>query len=201
MKKKLTVLVMAVALLCTLLSGCKSMPDEMAAAVTMFTDQVTRITDQTAEAGELLEKAQSVLSSNKPVSDVTTTSKLQSAIDTVKEKVKFEIPKRPPSLNAINEKVEELKGIDFTSYLDQLKDATQGVVDSQEDYAMNDTLVTQENGVWGVYEDGKLTDYTGLAQNEYGTWYVKDGKVDFTYSGSYDFAGKTFNVVTGEVKA
>ena len=201
MKKKLTVLVMAVALLCTLRSGCKSMPDEMAAAVTMFKDQVTRITDQTAEAGELLEKAQSVLSSNKPVSDVTTTSKLQSAMDTVKEKVKFEIPKRPPSLNAINEKVEELKGIDFTSYLDQLKDATQGVVDSQEDYEMNDTLVTQENGVWGVYEDGKLTDYTGLAQNEYGTWYVKDGKVDFTYSGSYDFAGKTFNVVTGEVKA
>ncbi|MBQ1529920.1 MAG: hypothetical protein IIZ76_06525, partial [Clostridia bacterium] len=164
-------------------------------------DQVTRITDQTAEAGELLEKAQSVLSSNKPVSDVTTTSKLQSAIDTVKEKVKFEVPKRPPSLNAINEKVEELKGIDFTSYLDQLKDATQGVVDSQEDYEMNDTLVTQENGVWGVYEDGKLTGYTGLAQNEYGTWYVKAGKVDFTYSGSYDFAGKTFNVVTGEVKA
>ena len=110
MKKKLTVLVMAVALLCTLLSGCKSMPDEMAAAVTMFKDQVTRITDQTAEAGELLEKAQSVLSNGKPVSDVTTTSKLQSAIDTVKEKVKFEIPKRPPSLNAINEKVEELKG-------------------------------------------------------------------------------------------
>lgn len=201
MKRKLTVLVMAVALLCTLLSGCKSMSDEMAAAVTMFKDQVTRITDQTAEAGELLEKAQSVLSSGKPVSDVTTTSKLQSAIDTVKEKVKFEVPKRPPSLNAINEKVEELKGIDFTSYLDQLKDATQGVVDSQEDYEMNDTLVTQENGVWGVYEDGKLTDYTGLAQNEYGTWYVKDGKVDFTYSGSYDFAGKTFNVVTGEVKA
>ena len=201
MKRKLTVLIMAVALLCTLFSGCKSMPDEMAAAVTMFKDQVTRITDQTAEAGELLEKAQSVLSSGKPVSDVTTTSKLQSAIDTVKEKVKFEVPKRPPSLNAINEKVEELKGIDFTSYIDQLKDATQGVVDSQEDYEMNDTLVTQENGVWGVYEDGKLTDYTGLAQNEYGTWYVKAGKVDFTYSGSYDFAGKTFNVVTGEVKA
>ena len=68
---------MAVALLCTLLSGCKSMPDEMAAAVTMFKDQVPRITAQTAEAGELLEKAQSVLSSNKPVSDVTTTSKLR----------------------------------------------------------------------------------------------------------------------------
>ena len=191
---------MAVALLCTLLSGCSP-----AGRNGRGCHHVQRPGDPHHRpdrgSGELLEKAQSVLSSNKPVSDVTTTSKLQSAMDTVKEKVKFEIPKRPPSLNAINEKVEELKGIDFTSYLDQLKDATQGVVDSQEDYEMNDTLVTQENGVWGVYEDGKLTDYTGLAQNEYGTWYVKDGKVDFTYSGSYDFAGKTFNVVTGEVKA
>lgn len=201
MKKKLTVLVMALVLLCTLLSGCKSMPDEMMNAVTMFTDQVTRITDQTAEAGELLEKAQSVLTSGKPVADVTTTSKLQAAVDTVKEKVKFEVPKRPASLNAINEKVEELKNIDFTSYLDQLKDATQGVINSQEDYEMNDTLVTKENGTWGVFENGKLTDYTGLAQNEYGTWYVKDGAVDFTFTGSYDFAGKTFQVNGGKVQA
>ena len=56
------------------------------------------------------------------------------------------------------------------------------------------------NGVWGVYENGQPTDYTGIAQNQYGSWYVKDGKVDFTYTGSYDFAGTTFNVVTGEVK-
>lgn len=201
MKQKLTVLVMALALLCTLLSGCKSMPDEMMDAVTAFGDQVARISAQTEEAGKLIEKAQNVLNSGKPVSDVTTTSKLQGVIETVKEKVQFEVPKRPASLNAINEKVEELKGIDFTSYLDQLKGATEDVVESQEDYAMNDTEVTQVNGVWGVYEDGKLTDYTGIAQNQYGSWYVKDGKVDFTFTGSYDFAGKTFNVVTGEVKA
>lgn len=200
MKRKLTVLVMAVALLCTLLSGCKSMPDELRDAIGVFNDQVTRITAQTEEAGKLVEKATEVLSSGKPVSDVTTTSKLQSIVDVVKEKVKFEVPKRPASLNAINEKVKELQNIDFTSYIDQLKSATQDVVDSQEDYAMNDTEVTQVNGVWGVYEGGKLTDYTGIAQNQYGSWYVKDGKVDFTYTGSYDFAGTTFNVVTGEVK-
>ena len=200
MKQKLTVLVMALALLCTLLSGCKSMPDEMKDAIGTFGDQVARISAQTEEAGKLIEKAQNVLNSGKPVSDVTTTSKLQGVIETVKEKVRFEVPKRPASLNAINEKVEELKGIDFTSYLDQLKGATEAVVDSQEDYAMNDTEVTQVNGVWGVYENGQPTDYTGIAQNQYGSWYVKDGKVDFTYTGSYDFAGTTFNVVTGEVK-
>ncbi len=200
MKRKLTVLVMAVALLCTLLSGCKSMPDELRDAIGVFNDQVTRITAQTEEAGKLVEKATEVLSSGKPVSDVTTTSKLQSIVDVVKEKVNFEVPKRPASLNAINEKVKELQNIDFTSYIDQLKSATQDVVDSQEDYAMNDTEVTQVNGVWGVYENGQPTDYTGIAQNQYGSWYVKDGKVDFTYTGSYDFAGTTFNVVTGEVK-
>ncbi len=183
MKRKLTVLVMAVALLCTLLSGCKSMPDELRDAIGVFNDQVTRITAQTEEAGKLVEKATEVLSSGKPVSDVTTTSKLQSIVDVVKEKVKFEAPKRPASLNAINEQVKELQNIDFTNYIDQLKSATQDVVDSQEDYAMNDT-----------------TDYTGIAQNQYGSWYVKDGKVDFTYTGSYEFAGTTFNVVTGEVK-
>ena len=36
MKRKLTVLVMAVALLCTLLSGCKSMPDELRDAIGVF---------------------------------------------------------------------------------------------------------------------------------------------------------------------
>lgn len=201
MKRKLTVIVMAVALLCTLLSGCKSMPDELRDAIGVFNDQVTRITAQTEEAGKLVEKAQSVLKSGKPVSDVTTTSKLQSVVDVVKEKVKFEVPKRPAALNAINEQVKELQKIDFTNYIDQLKSATQDVVDSQEDYAMNDTEVTQVNGVWGVYKDGKLTDYTGIAQNQYGSWYVKDGKVDFTFTGPYEFAGTTFNVVTGEVKA
>ena len=47
MKRKLTVLVMAVALLCTLLSGCKSMPDELRGAIGVVNDQVTRITAQT----------------------------------------------------------------------------------------------------------------------------------------------------------
>ena len=67
---------------------------------------------------------------------------------------------------------------------------------------MNDTLVTKENGVWGVYKDGALDEsYNGLAKNEYGTWYVKDGKVDFSFSGTYDFAGYTYVVNGGKVQA
>lgn len=200
MKRKLLVVIMAAALMCSLLAGCKSMSDEMMDAVNLFTEQVTRITDQTAEAGKLVEQAEELLTSGKPVSDVTTTSRLQSVVEEVKEKVTFEVPKRPSSLNAINEKVEELKNIDFTSYLTKLKEAIKGVVSSQEDYEMNDTLVTKENGTWGVFNDGKLDEsYNGLATNEYGTWYIKDGAVDFSYSGQVDFAGQTFTVEGGKV--
>ena len=28
-----------------------------------------------------------------------------------------------------------------------------------------------------------LTDYTGMAVNEYGWWYFKDGQLDFSYTG------------------
>ncbi len=199
MKKRMIVVIMAVALMCTVLSGCKTMSDEMMTAVTSFTDEVSRITEQTDEATELLGKASDLLTNGKPVADVTATSALQTAMETVKEQVTFEVSKRPSSLNAINEAVEQLKSIDYTPQLTALKNAITAVVNSQEDYAMNDTLVTLENGVWGVYENGELTDYSGIAENEHGTWYVKDGAVDFTYTGSYDFAGKTFEVNGGKV--
>lgn len=201
MKNRILVLVMALAVMCSLLAGCKAMPDELKAAIDAFTTQVSRITEQTEEAGSLITAAEDLLTSGKPVADVTTTSKLQSVVETAKEAVKFEAPKRPTSLNAINEKVEELKNIDFGSYITDLKLATKKVKDSQEDYAMNDTLVTKENGVWGVYKEGTLDQsYNGLAKNEYGTWYVKDGLVDFSFSGTYDFAGYTYVVNGGKVQ-
>lgn len=202
MKRKVLVVVMALAIMCSVLAGCKSMPDELKTAIDSFTTEVTRLTEQTEEAGTLIAKAEEVLTSGKPVSDVTTTSKLQSVVEAAKENVKFEVPKRPSSLNAITEKVAELKEIDFSSYLTDLKLGIRNVVSSQEDYAMNDTLVTKENGVWGVFKDGQLDEsYTGLAMNEYGTWYIKDGKADFSYTGPYDFAGKTFQVESGKVRA
>lgn len=199
MKKKIAVVLVVVALLCTVLSGCKTMSDEMMTAVTAFTDEVSRITGQVEESKDLLEKASELLSSGKPVSDVTATSTLQTAIESAKEQIQFDAPKRPSSLNAMNETIEQLKSIDYTPQLTAVKEGIQAVVNSQEDYSMNDTLVTLENGTWGVYENGEMSDYTGIAQNEFGAWYVKDGAVDFTYTGSYDFAGKTFQVAAGKV--
>ena len=34
----------------------------------------------------------------------------------------------------------------------------------------------------GVRNGQVLTDYTGMAVNEYGWWYFKDGQLDFSYT-------------------
>ena len=88
--------VLAAVLCVALMAGCKSMPDEMADAVKLFTEQVDRITSQTAEAGELVAQAEELIASKKPVADSSTITKLQSVVNDVKENViNFELPKRP----------------------------------------------------------------------------------------------------------
>ena len=42
--------------------------------------------------------------------------------------------------------------------------------------------------------------FTGIAKNEYGTWYVKNGKVDFSKNGKVTYNGKTYTVEKGKVK-
>ena len=195
--------VLAAVLCVALMAGCKSMPDEMADAVKLFTEQVDRITSQTAEAGELVAQAEELIASKKPVADSSTITKLQSVVNDVKENViNFELPKRPASLNAITEKVNELKEIDFTSYLDNLKEAIQGVLKSQKDYELKGTEVTKVDGTWGLYKDGKLVDsYTGVATNDYGTWFIKSGEVDFDFTGNFvTDDGQSYNIVNGKVQ-
>lgn len=39
-------------------------------------------------------------------------------------------------------------------------------------------------GKWNVYKNGKIdTGYTGMAENEYGWWYVTNGTLDWSYTG------------------
>lgn len=48
------------------------------------------------------------------------------------------------------------------------------------------STVKKLNGDWVCFVGGYLDDdYTGAAKNESGIWYVKDGKVDFSYTGMY----------------
>ena len=42
--------------------------------------------------------------------------------------------------------------------------------------------------------------YDGLAENEYGWWYISNGTVDFTYNGQADNQYGTWNVVNGHVE-
>ena len=92
MKNRILVLAMALTMVLALFSGCKSAPDEMLDAIQTFGSEVSRITEQTKEVGTLIDKATEVLTSGKPVADVTTTSKLQDVMDKAKENVKFEAP-------------------------------------------------------------------------------------------------------------
>ena len=46
-----------------------------------------------------------------------------------------------------------------------------------------------DDGQWYCYiNDAIDTTYTGLADNQYGTWYVNNGKLDTTYTGMYKSA-------------
>ncbi len=46
--------------------------------------------------------------------------------------------------------------------------------------------VVKFNGSWVYINQGELDPYyTGSGKNENGTWYIKDGKVDFNYNGTY----------------
>ncbi len=56
------------------------------------------------------------------------------------------------------------------------------------------------DGTWGVYESTTLlTSYNGIASNGYGTWYIKDGLVDFDFTGKVTINGKTYQVEKGRV--
>lgn len=70
----------------------------------------------------------------------------------------------------------------------------------QMDYIPEGAKVTSVRGSWGLYKDEELVDrYSGLAENEYGKWVIKDGYVDFDYDGNYTFDGQNYYVVEGRV--
>ena len=73
---------------------------------------------------------------------------------------------------------------------------TQGLVDT----SYND--IVYESGEWRYYCEGKYRkDYTGLSDfpNAYGWWYVKNGKVDFKYTGFADNVNGRWKVEDSKV--
>ena len=54
-----------------------------------------------------------------------------------------------------------------------------------------DAKVSEEEYGWGVYQYGSLVrSYNGIGSNELGTWYIKDGLVDFKYTGYVKVNGR-----------
>lgn len=90
-------------------------------------------------------------------------------------------------------------------------------------YSIRDVSIEKDgNDIWSAFVDGKkATDYTGVASNEYGwffvrdgevdfhyngiagneqgNWYVKSGKVDFSYTGTFQVNSTTYRIVEGQV--
>ena len=54
---------------------------------------------------------------------------------------------------------------------------------------------------WGVYDANEelVEDYTGIGANNYGTWYIADGLVQFDYTGNLTVNGTTYPVEEGKV--
>ena len=54
-------------------------------------------------------------------------------------------------------------------------------------------------GAWGYVKNGILQkDFTGVQKNNYGSWYIKDGFVDFHYSGETFYNGDEYSVSNGK---
>ena len=51
------------------------------------------------------------------------------------------------------------------------------------------------------YEDVIYETYNGIAKNENGQWYVKDGRIDFTYSGTVTFGQTSYVIKYGKVES
>ena len=64
-----------------------------------------------------------------------------------------------------------------------------------------DITLYKKDNKWLYMPDGKTVDksYIGLAKNEFGWWYVKNGTIDFTYNGTAKNQYGTWNVVNGKV--
>ncbi|MCC8151577.1 MAG: hypothetical protein LIO96_09040 [Lachnospiraceae bacterium] len=57
------------------------------------------------------------------------------------------------------------------------------------------------NGWWYI-KNGKVDfSFNGIASNANGSWVIKNGKVNFGYNGTYKYKGKTYKVSGGKVKA
>ena len=112
---------------------------------------------------------------------------------------------------------------EITTELPYNADGTDKYADVEPIYTVNEVTIEKDaNGIWSAYYQGKKTtaytgvarnehgwffvrdgevdfNYNGIAGNENGNWYVKKGKVDFKYTGTFTVNNKSYKVVEGQV--
>ncbi|MDE6141057.1 MAG: hypothetical protein K2G03_00495, partial [Bacilli bacterium] len=60
-------------------------------------------------------------------------------------------------------------------------------------------VAQNENGWWYV-KNGKVDfTYTGVGENGNGWWYMRKGALDWNYNGKVSYKGRTYSVVRGKV--
>lgn len=70
-------------------------------------------------------------------------------------------------------------------------------------YTMDELVVKldKSDGNWYAYAgEEKAMNYTGLAKNEFGLWYVVNGKVDLTRNGTETIDGKVYVISDGKAQ-
>ena len=66
--------------------------------------------------------------------------------------------------------------------------------------AANGTVSQQADGRWAFINNGAVdTNFTGVASNQSGSWYIENGYVNFNFSGKVVFDGITYDVENGRV--
>lgn len=62
------------------------------------------------------------------------------------------------------------------------------------------TVAKAADGSWALLNNNAVVDnFTGIAQNDLGNWYIENGKVNFGFSGKVVFNGVTYDVENGKV--
>lgn len=82
-------------------------------------------------------------------------------------------------------------------YDDGSNDSSDRVDDAEDDYG---EVKQTDNGQWALVKGDMVnTDFTGIAENQYGLWYVENGYVNFDFSGTLSDDDTTFVVEKGKV--
>lgn len=56
------------------------------------------------------------------------------------------------------------------------------------------------DGRWALMNNGSVvTDFSGIATNDLGSWYIENGYVNFDFNGNYSFNGTSYNITGGKV--